>query len=71
MSFVCCFFLCLQLRSSFVSAVFDFSASLNDVTPLSPIRLSVYLMRKTWGGLLMDIIYACYFFCIHQTDQVE
>ena len=57
-------------RLSSVSVVFDFNASLNDFAPLSPIRLSVDLMRKIWGGLLMDIIYACSFFCIHQTDRV-
>ena len=32
-------------QSSFVSVVFDFSASLNDVAPLSPILLTVDLMR--------------------------
>ena len=31
----------LQLRLSFVSAVFDFNDSLNDVAPLSPRLLSV------------------------------
>ena len=34
-----------QLRSSFVSVVFDFNASLNDVAPVSPISLSIDLMR--------------------------
>ena len=48
--------------------MFDFNASLNDTAPVSPILLSVDLMRKEKSGLLMDIIYACYFFCIHQTD---
>ena len=42
---MCCFFLCLQLRSSSVSVVFDFNASLNDVAPLSLIQFPVYLMR--------------------------
>ena len=39
------FLLSLPLRSSSVSVVFDFNASLNDVAPLSPISLSVYVMR--------------------------
>ena len=39
--FVCCFFLYLQLRLSEVSVVFDFNALLNDVTPVSPMLLSV------------------------------
>ena len=34
-----------QLRKSFASAVFNFNASLNDVTPVSPIMLPVDLMR--------------------------
>ncbi len=38
------FLLCARLRSSSVSVEFDFSASLNDVAPLSPILLSVDLM---------------------------
>ena len=33
--------LCSPLRLSFVSVVFDFSASLNDVAPVSPMLLSV------------------------------
>ena len=41
MSFVC-LLLSSHIRSSFVSVVFDFSASLNDVAPLSPILFSVY-----------------------------
>ena len=43
-------------RLSFVSVVFDFNASLNDVAPVSPIWLSVDLMRMEKGGLLMDVI---------------
>ena len=35
---------CLPHRSSFVSAVFDFNASLNDFVPSSPILLSVDLV---------------------------
>ena len=33
-------------RSSTMSVVFDFNASLNDVAPLSPILLSVDVMRN-------------------------
>ena len=39
------FLLCSRLRSSSVSVVFDFSASLIDVAPVSPILLPVDLMR--------------------------
>ena len=38
-------FSCSPLRLSSTSVVFDFNASLNDVAPLSPILLSVELMR--------------------------
>ena len=43
-----CFFFLLYspLRLSFVSAVFDFNDSLNDITPTSPILLSVHAKRK-------------------------
>ena len=44
MSFVL-FLLSSLFRLSFVSVVFDFNASLNDVAPVSPIQLSVDLMR--------------------------
>ena len=50
------FLLCLLLRSSFVSVVFDFNASLNDVAPTSPTLLPVDLMRMEKGELLMDVI---------------
>ena len=37
------------IRFSFVSVVFDFNASLNDVAPLSPMLFPVYLMTmKKW-----------------------
>ena len=46
MDFICVLFLlCSQLRMSSVSAEFDFNASLNDVAPVSPMPLSVDLMR--------------------------
>ena len=39
------FLLCSPVRSSFVSVVFDFNASLNDVAPVSPILFSVGLLK--------------------------
>ena len=48
-------FIALQNASS-VSVVFDFNASLNDTLPVSPISLSVDLMRMEKCGLLMDVI---------------
>ena len=50
------FLLSSQIRSSSISVVFDFNASLNDVAPVSPILLSVYLMKMEKSGLLMDAI---------------
>ena len=45
--FLCVFFLLsLRCRLSFVSVVFDFSDSLNDVAPVSPMQLSDYVKRK-------------------------
>ena len=48
------FLLCSPLRLSFVSVVFDFNASLNDVAPVSPMLLSIYLMRMENSVLLVD-----------------
>ena len=45
MSFVL-FLLCSPLKSSFVSVVFDFNASLNDVAPVSSMSFSVDLMKR-------------------------
>ena len=53
MPFVRCY---IPFRLSFVSVVFDFNASLNDVAPLSPMLLPVDLMRMEKGGLLMNPI---------------
>ena len=53
---MCCFFLCLPPRLSFVSAVFVFNASLNDVAPVSPILLPVSFMVMKKSGLLIDAI---------------
>ena len=40
------FILSPQYRLSFVSVVFDFNASLNDATPVSPILFPVDVMNK-------------------------
>ena len=46
MDVICVLFLLYPpLRSSFVSVLFDFNASLSDVAPVSSILLSVDLMR--------------------------
>ena len=43
------FLLCLPIRLSVVSVVFDFNASLNDVAPVSPMPLSVFYDNgKEW-----------------------
>ena len=60
---MCCFFLCSQPRLSFVSVVFDFNASLNDVAPISPILLSVDLMKMEKSELLMNIFCALFLSC--------
>ena len=58
-------FVCLlsssQSRWSLVSVVFNFSASLNDAAPVSPISFPVDEMRKS--DLLVNVF--CIFFCIH------
>ena len=64
------FLLSLHLKLSFVSVVFDFNASLNDVAPVSPILFTVDLMRMEKSGLLMNAIVCC-FFCLHQPDRVS
>ena len=50
------FLLSSPARSSFMSVVFDFSASLNDVAPVSPNLFSVDLMKTERSGLLMDVV---------------
>ena len=49
--------------------MFDFNASLNNVAPLSPILLSVDLMRMKKSGFLMDAI--CVLFPFVFTTQIE
>ena len=46
-----------------MSVVFDFNASLNDVAPVSPMLLSVDLMRMEKSGLLMDAICVLFLLC--------
>ena len=67
--FVFCVFFLLSspLRLSFLGVVFDFSASLNDVAPVSPILLPVYVMRKGKSELLMDVFCVSFVF----TFQIE
>ena len=43
-----------------MSVVFDFSASLNDAVPVSPILLSIDLIRMEKSELLMDAICALF-----------
>ena len=55
-------FFCLHKpRMSSASDVFDFSDSLNDVTPVSPILLTVDLVRNEKSELLMDVICVSFF----------
>ena len=50
------FLLSSQLRSTSVSVVFDFNASLSDAAPISLIQLSVDLVRMEKSGLLTDAV---------------
>ena len=50
------FLLSSRFRSSLVSVLFDFNASLNDIAPVSSILLSVDLMRMEKSGLLIYVI---------------
>ena len=63
-----CLLLFSQPRLSFVSVVFDFNDSLNDVAPVSPMLLSVDAMRNEKSELLMDAICVSSFFCLHISD---
>ena len=46
MDVFCVFLSYSHLRYSLLSVVFDFNTSLNDVAPVSPISLSVDVMRN-------------------------
>ena len=57
-------------KSSFVSVVFDFNASLNDVNPFSLMALPVWLKVTRKNGLFMYVICVLLFFvCVHNPDQ--
>ena len=43
--------------------MFDFSASLNDAVPRSPMPLSVDLMRMEKSGLLVGAIFVLFLLC--------
>ena len=70
--FICVFVFLLSspLRLSFVSVVFDFSDSLNDDVPVSPILLSYQQTRieREKSELLMDVFCVSSFFCLHHQD---
>ena len=51
-----------------MSVVFDFNDSLNNVAPMSPIMLSVDVMKKEKSELLMDVFCVSSFFCLHHSD---
>ena len=59
--YVSSFLLSSQLRLSAVSVVFDFNASLNDAAPVSPIKFTVYVLRKGKCELLMDVFGVSFF----------
>ena len=52
-----------------MSVVFDFSDSLNDVAPVSPMLFPVDVKRKREKSeLLMDVFCVSSFFCLHPSD---
>ena len=63
-------FLVLQKRSS-VSVVFDFNASYSDALPVSPMLLSVDLMRMKKSGLLVGAICVVSFVFTNQIEFCE
>ena len=65
--FICFLSLSSQPRSSAVSAVFVFNASLNCVAPAVSTSLPVDEKRKS--ELLMDVFCVSSFFRIHSTDR--
>ena len=48
--------------------MFDFSDSLNDFAPFSPMLLSVHEKINEKSKLLMDVFCVSSFFCLHNTD---
>ena len=65
------FLLSSQPRSSSVSVVFDFNASLNDVAPLFPISFPIDLVRIEKSWLFMDAICVFISFCVYHPDRAE
>ena len=65
------FLLSSPLRLSFVSIVFNFNDSHNDVTPVPPVLFPVYEKRKEKSELLMDVFCMSSFFCLHHLDRVQ
>ena len=63
------FLLCLQLKLSTVSVVFDFNASLNGFTPVSPMVFPIDLMRMGNSVLFMNAIYVLLLFVF--TTHIE
>ena len=71
MDAVCVSSFCSPFRLSSVSVVFDFNASLNDVTPVSSMVFTVDVKRKEKSELLMDVFCVSSFFCLHHSDRVQ
>ena len=69
---MCVFFLLSSpSRLSFVSVVFDFNASLNNVAPVFPMLFPVYVMRKL---CFVDGFLLCVFFLLsspHRSSAVS
>ena len=63
--------LSLQLRPSFVSFVFDFNTSLNDVAPVYPMLFPVYVKRNEKSELLINVFCMSSFFVLHPSDLVQ
>ena len=60
-----CLLLSSQLRSSFVSVVFDFNDSQNDFAPVSPMLLSICVKRNEKSNMWM------LFVCLVFTTQIK
>ena len=59
---LCVFFLLFsQHRLSFMSVVFDFSDSHNNVAPVSPMLFAVDVKRNKKSELLMNVIFVSFF----------
>ena len=72
MNAICGLFLSSShIRLSSVIVVFIFNASLNDVTPLSPVLLAVDFMRMEKSGLLIDTLCAVSFVLTTQIKRCE